>query len=242
VGQGAQIGRNVPGPFACFIWLLGLFCEASVLVCAFRKHLFRRYLLLNLYVACLIVSEIGRYRILAEYGLNSSQYFYFYFYSDAVLTVFLYFALSTLYSHVFSELKAEKYVRFGTILLLAGTALFTYAVVAQSSARLVTVYAKELSQNLYFVGLVLTYVLWAAILKLRETRARLVQIVLSLGVYFSVIAANYAIQNLMPQLMGVMSPVVQVCSTFLPLAWAYAFWRLPEDARLTPSRLAVIPR
>jgi len=35
---------------------------------------------------------------------------------------------------------------------------------------------------------------------------------------------------------------VQIFSLFLPLAWAYAFWRLPEEARLVPARLAVIPR
>lgn len=232
----------MPGPFAYFIWFLGLLCEAAVLVCAFKKNAFRRYLLLNLHVAGLIVSEIGRYRILYEYGFTSTQYKYFYFYSDAVLTIFLYFALSTLYSHVFSEMKAEKYVKLGTILLLAGTALFSYSVVIQSSAKLVTHFVVELSQNLYFVGLVLTYVLWAAILKLRETRTRLVQIVLSLGVYFSLLAANYAIRNLFPPLSAYSVPLVQVFSTFLPLAWAYAFWRLPEDARLSPSRLAVIPR
>jgi membrane-associated HD superfamily phosphohydrolase len=232
----------VPGPFAYVIWFIGLLCEAAVLVSAFKKNAFRRYLLLNVYVAGLIVSEIGRYRILAEYGLLSKQYNYFYYYSDAVLTIFLYFALSTLYSHVFSEMNAERYVKLGTILLLAGTAIFSYSVVIQSSAKLVTHFVFELSQNLYFVGLVLTYVLWAAILKLRETRTRLIQIVLSLGVYFSLIAANYAIRNLYPPLSSVSAPIVQVCSTFLPLAWAYAFWRLPEDARLAPARLAVIPR
>jgi hypothetical protein len=232
----------MPGPFAWFIWFLGLACEATVLVCAYKRQALRRYFLLNLYIAGLMASEIGRYYYLVEHGFSSLQYRYFYYYSDAVLTVFLYFALSTLYTHVFSELKAEKYVKFGTILLLAGTALFSYSVVVQSSAKLVTHFVVELSQNLYFVGLVLTYVLWAAILKLRETRTRLIQIVLSLGVYFSLLAANYAIRNLYPALTSVYLPVAQVCSTFLPLAWAYAFWRLPEEARLAPSRLAVIPR
>jgi hypothetical protein len=37
-------------------------------------------------------------------------------------------------------------------------------------------------------------------------------------------------------------PLISVFGTFLPLAWAYAFWRLPEEARLQPARLAVIPR
>lgn len=232
----------MPGPFAYFIWLVGLLCEAAVVVCALKKRAFRRYLLLNLYMSVAVISELGRYKILSEYGFGSRQYQYFYYYSDALLTIFLYFALSTLYAHVFSEMKAERYVKMGTLLLLAGTALFTYAVVEQSTAKLVTHFVIELSQNLYFVGLVLTYVLWAAILKLRETRTRLIQLVLSLGVYFSLFAASYAIRNLYPPLSSVFVPLVQVFSLFLPLAWAYAFWRLPEEARLVPARLAVIPR
>lgn len=232
----------MPGPFAYFIWFVGILCEAAVLVCALKKGAFRRYLLLNLYMAGLMLVELGRYKIVSEFGLRSTQYIYFYYYSDAILTIILYFALSSLYSHVFSEMKAERYVKMGTLLLLAGTALFTWAVVQQSTAKLVTHFVVDLSQNLYFVGVVLTYVLWGAILKLRETRTRLIQLVLSLGIYFSLLAANYAIRNLYPSLSSVFIPLVQIFGTFLPLAWAYAFWHLPEEARLVPSRLAVIPR
>lgn len=212
------------------------------MVCALKKGAFRRYLLLNLYMAGLIAVDLGRYKILSEYGQSSTQYMYFYYYSDAILTICLYFALTSLYSHVFSEMKAERIVKMGTILLLAGTALFTYAVVEQSTTKLVTHFVVELSQNLYFVGVVLTYVLWGAILKLRETRTRLIQLVLSLGVYFSLLAANYAILSLYPPLRSMLQPLAQIFGTFLPLAWAYAFWRLPEEARLVPSRLAVILR
>jgi hypothetical protein len=106
----------------------------------------------------------------------------------------------------------------------------------------VTHFVVELSQNLYFVGLVLTYVLWGAILKLRETRAQLVQLVLSLGIYFSLFAANYAIRNLYPPVSPVAIALLQVLGCFLPGAWAYAFLRLSSHARLTPSNLAVIPR
>jgi len=232
----------VPGPFTYFIWFAGILFDAAVLVCALKKGAFRRYLLLNLYMAGLMIVELGRYKILSQYGQSSSQYAYFYYYSDALLTICLYFALSTLYSHVFSEMNAERYVKIGALLLLAGTAAFSGAVVLQSSAKILTHFVFELSQNLYFVGVVLTYVLWAAILKLRETRTRLIQLVLSLGIYFSLLAANYAIRNLYPQLGSVVAPLAQIVGTFLPLAWAYAFWRIPEEARLAPSRLAVIPR
>jgi hypothetical protein len=233
----------VPGPLAYLIWFLGILCEAAVVVCALKKGAFRRYLLLNLYMAGTVVVELGRYKILSEYGISSSQYMYFYYYSDAILTIFLYFGLTSLFAQVFGEMKAERYVKLGALLLLGGTALFTYSVVVQSSSRLATFhFVIELSQNLYFVGLVLTYVLWGAVLKLRETRTRLIQLVLSLGVYFSLFAANYAIENLYPPLSSVTTWLVQFFGLFLAIAWAYAFWRIPEDARLAPSRLAVIPR
>jgi uncharacterized membrane protein YgdD (TMEM256/DUF423 family) len=186
--------------------------------------------------------SIGRYEVLERFGFRSLQYAYFYQYSDVLLTIFLYFALITLYLHVFDEMKVEKFVRAAAVLLLMGTALFSYQVVQQSSHRMLTHFFFELSQNLYFVGLVLTYVLWGAILKLRETRIRLIQLVLSLGIYFSVFAASYALRNLYPDLQSVWAYLPPIFGCLLPMAWAYAFWRLPEDARLAPSRLAVVPR
>src|SRR5580704_9443125 len=190
----------------------------------------------------LIVVELVRYRVLSQYGQSSTQYAYFYYYSDALLTICLYFALCTLYSHVFSEMKAERYVKMGALLLLVGTAVFSGAVVRQSSAKMLSHFVFELSQNLYFVGVVLTYVLWAAILKLRETRTRLIQLVLSLGIFFSLLAASFALRNLYPALHSVLQSLYPVTGCILPMTWAYAFWRFPEDARLVPSRLAVVPR
>jgi hypothetical protein len=133
-------------------------------------------------------------------------------------------------------------VRLGAVLLLAGTALFSYGVVQQSNAKLITHFVLELSQNLYFVGLVLTYVLWAAIMKLRESRTQLVQLVLSLGVYFSLFAATYALTNLYPAKRAIFLSFVQLFGFVLPLAWAYAFWKLNDSDRMRPARLALVPR
>ena len=210
------------------------------MVCAVRKKAFRPYLFLNLYMAASLFVSIGRYNILEHYGLQSSQYGYFYYYSDALLTILLYFALTSLYSRVFSEMNAEQMVKLGAVLLLAGTAAFSYGVVHQAENRLLTRFVIELQQNLYFVGLVLTYVLWAAVLKLRETRTRLIQLVLSLGVYFSLLAANYALRNLYPSLTSLFQILPPLVGCFLPAAWMYAFWRVPDEARLAPARLAVI--
>jgi uncharacterized membrane protein YgdD (TMEM256/DUF423 family) len=193
-------------------------------------------------MAASVVVSVGRHQFLSHFGVQSTEYFYFYMYSDALLTIFLYFSLISLYVHVFDEMKVESLVRLTAVLLLAGTALFSYGIVEQSSRRFFSHFVFELSQNLYFVGLVLTYLLWAAILKLRETRTRLIQLVLSLGIYFSVFAATLAMRNLFPNLQVVWEYIAPLFGCLLPLAWAYAFWRLPEDARLATARLAVIPR
>src|SRR5262249_12097576 len=156
----------------------------------------------------------------------------FYYYTDALLTIFLYFALASLFSSVFSEMHAEQYVKLGAVVLLSGTALFSYAVVNQSQAKLLTHFVVELSQNLYFVGLVLTYVLWGAVWKLREPCTRFIQFFLSLGFFFSLFAENYALKNfnLSPSMIWFLHSLPPLFGCFLPAAWAYAFWRIPEDA------------
>jgi hypothetical protein len=232
----------VPGPIEFFIWCACFVLEVTVVVCAVRAKVFRRYLPLNLYMAASAIGDLLRFRMLFHYGYTSKEYFYFYYYSDALLTVALYLALISLFVHVFKELAAERLVIFGACFLLIATSLFSYLVIEQSTGRLLTRFVVELSQNLYFVGLVLTYVLWGAILKLRETRTQLVQLVLALGIYFSLFAANYAIRNLYPPASSLAIALLQFLGCFLPAAWAYAFYRLPKDARLAPSTLAVIQR
>jgi hypothetical protein len=232
----------VPGTSAYVIWLLGALAEASVLVCSWRKGSLRKYLALNVYMlVCILVSAI-RFCVLVSYGFGSREYAYCYYYSDVFLTIGLYFALTSLYAHVLEEMAAEKTIRLGAIVLLLGTAAFSFAIVMQSGPRIVGRFFVEVSQNLNFVGLVLTYVLWGAVFKLRETRTQLIQLVLSLGLYFSLVTASFALRNLYPPLHSVLQNLYPVIGCLFPLSWAYAFWRVPGDARLAPARLAVVPR
>lgn len=232
----------MPGPIQSFVWLICTLLEAGVVVFALRSKSVRRYFFLNLYMGLSFLVSVGRYQVISHWGVRSLDYAYFYFYSDALLTIGLYFALLNLYSLVFDEMKVEKYLRMGAVVLLGCTAWFSYAVVNQSSHRILSHFAFELSQNLYFVGLVLTYVLWGAILKLRETRARLIQLVLALGVYFSAFAADYALRNLYPNLQSIWQFVTPMLGCILPAAWAYSFLRVSEEGRLAPARLAAVLR
>ena len=231
----------MPGPIATFIWCLGTAFELAFVVCSIYRKSFSRYLFLNLYFLLTLVSSVFRHFVLAHSGVDSDEYRYAYFYSDALLTLVLYGALIGLYSRVFGELRFSKYVRACAVLLLLGTAGFSYAVVAQSQQRLSTNFAYELSQNLYFVGLVLTYLLWGAILKLGETRTRLVQIVLSLGLYFSAYAGSYALVNF-AAMDSVILYIVPIVGCLLPLSWTVTILRHSEEARLVPARLVAVSR
>jgi hypothetical protein len=231
----------MPGSVAHLILYLGTAFELAFVVCSLIRKSFVRYLFLNLYFLLAVGSSIARQWTKSTFGLQSVEYRYAYFYTDAMLTLALYVALISLYSHVFGELRFGKYLRWTAVLLLLATALFTYAVVAQSTERLATMFAYDLSQNLYFVGLVLTYILWGAVLKLRETRTRLVQFVLSLGLYFSAYAASYALVNLANKY-SIVCFIAPAFGCLLPLSWTITMWKYSENARLVPARLVAVPR
>jgi len=231
----------MPGPIDLTIWFLGTAFELMFVVCSLARKSFLHYFFLNLYLLISTTVSIGRFLILWSYGQRSPQYMYSYYYSDVLPTLALFVALISLYSHVLGELRAGEYVKWGAVFLLLGTAGFSYAVVAQSAERLSTSFAYELSQNLYFVGLVLTYILWGAVLKLRETRTRLVQIILSLGLYFSGYAASYAFLNFSAKI-SVVRYILPVLGCFLPLSWSLTILRHDEEARLVPAQLVAVPR
>jgi hypothetical protein len=220
---------------------LGTALELAFVVCSIARKSFLRYFFLNLYFLLAVGSSVGRHLILSSFGQSSDQYRYAYFYTDALLTLALYVALISLFSDVLGEFRFGKYVRLSAVLLLLGTAVFSYGVIAQSTERLSTKFAYELSQNLYFVGLVLTYLLWGTVVKLRETRARLVQFILALGLYFSAYAASYALVNLASKyaVINLMGPIL---GCLLPLSWTITIWRYSEEARLVPAQLVAVPR
>lgn len=230
------------GPVDYLISILGFLAEVIAVVFVLKARAVRAYFTVFLYVGTSFLVGVTRYFILFKYGLVSPEYIYFYYYSDTFLTVCLFFGLMTLYSRVFEDMGVSRYLRVGALLLLAGTAWFSYQVVMHASDKMITRFVVELSQNLYFVGVVLTYVLWGAVVKLRETRTRLIHLVLGLGVYFSAFAANYALRNLYPQFSMIWMYLPPLMAIWLPASWAFTFFKIPEEARLAPSRVATAHR
>jgi hypothetical protein len=224
------------GPADYAIWLVVTLADLFCLVSVLRKRAFREYFTILIFLSGSIAASVGRYLLIATAGLKSSSYFYFYYYSDALLTICLFLVIMSFYGHVFSELGIKTQVRAGAMLVLGGTALISYHMVNSSSERLITKFAYELSQNLYFVGVVLTYVLWGAMMKLRENRTQLMQLVLGLGVFLSAFAASYALRNLYPDL-AIWRYFIHMMAIWLPASWAYTFNKVSDEARMATAQV-----
>ena len=226
------------GAFDYVVMFLSLVTEVYVVVrlCASKNSF--RYFSLNIYMLAAGTVTASGVFVLRHFSLSSPVYQYFYYYTDALLTISLFFVIMSFYQQVFQQMGVGRYVRSASILLLSATALFSYLVVRQNTDHLTSRFVVEMGQNLYFVGVVLTYLLWGAIVKLRETRTRLIQLVLALGIFFSADAATYAMRNLFPGLQGnILRFIPPIVGAFLPMAWAYTFTKVSEDARLETSRV-----
>jgi len=146
----------VLGPVNYVIWLAVVLAELFCVICLLKRRAFSQHFTLVLYMCACLATDIGNYRLITTSGYDSNAYYYFYFYSQLVLTICLYFVLMNLYSHVFSEMGVGNQIRAASMLLLAGTAGISYYLVASSASRFLTHFVLELGQNLYFVGVVLT--------------------------------------------------------------------------------------
>ena len=226
-------GENttVLGPVDYLLLFTELILEVLAVVVLLKHKALFQYFTIVLYLCASIAVGIGRYSVLKTAGFTSDAYLYFYYFSEALLIICLYLVLMTFYAQVFSEMNVGKFVRGGAMLLLLLTILISYHTVASSSDKLITTFVNELTQNLYFVGVVLTYLLWGAMVKLRENRTRLMQIVLSMGVYLSLFAGSYALGNLYPEL-PVWHYLYPLINMWLPVSWTYTFLKVPDDARI----------
>ena len=117
------------GPFDYVLALLGLLAEAYVVVRLCLSENFFRYFSLNIYMLGVVGVTIGQDFALLKFGVSSPVYAYVYYYTDALLTIALFFVIMSFYQQVFHQMGVGKYVRWASVFLLSATALFSYLVV-----------------------------------------------------------------------------------------------------------------
>jgi len=225
------------GPFDFVVWLAAFLGEAFVLVWAFRDRTLLRHTTLLIYVGSLAINEILRFAVLHHYGFTSTEYVYFYYYSDALVTLLMFVAIAGLCSRIFEEQERGWRLHAVMILIFAITVVYAAAVTTVKHQLLVTRFAVEFSGSLYFTGMLLTYGVWVLLLKRRDPRLRLVLVVSAFGIYFGGQTLTYALRSIYPALaeLHYLSPLL---GAWLPISLAYTFSKVPDEARIPVERLA----
>jgi hypothetical protein len=225
------------GPFDFVVWLAGFLAEVFVLAWAVRDRTMLRYRSLLVYVAALAVDEVLSFVILRRYGFTSNEYVYYYYYSDAVLTLLMFVAIMGLCSRMFREQQRSGVLRVFTLVILAVVVLYAAAVTAVKHQLLATHFAGEFNESLYFTGMILTYALWVMLLRRRDPRLRLVLVISAFGIYFGGQTMTYTLRALFPAATS-LHYLLALMGAWLPLSLAYSFYKVSEEARVPLEQLA----
>lgn len=219
--------------------LVGFFAEIAVVVCVCSRRNFSANLPLGFYMFCAAIQTAAICLCASTFGTTSALYLYIYYYSDSALMIVMYWVIIRFYLQVFEQMGVGRHIRAAASFLLLSTAVFSSAVVHYNRDHLTTKFVIEFGQNLYFIGVVLIYLLWGAVIRLRETHTRLAQFVLALGIYFSATAATYALRNLFPGLQAntLLIWIPPTMGLWLPVAWTYTLVTVPNEGRIAPALL-----
>ncbi len=205
-----------------------LFSLGIVGVCL-GSHSFRRYLVLNLYLLANVFFTLGCIYIPSLHGYTSLQYFYFYYTGDAIVTVINYVLIGSFFNYVFRRSVFRKYVQLTISFFFVGIVMVSGVFISGNVDRFYSSWMIEFEQNMYFVGVLLTFLLWMTMTHLGAETRRFALLVSGMGIFFAAHAATYALRFLFPGWEGLMTAVPPLAYNFMVGLWLYTFLRVPEE-------------
>lgn len=216
------------GVYELVVLLLGvLLALGTVGVCLYQRVFFR-YILLNLYLLANVAFIAGGYYVITHFGYDSTQYRFFYYTGDALVSITAFVLIGSFFDRLLRESVFHRYVRptlmFAFLLIVAISARF----LAGNVDRFYSRFVYEFQQSMYFTGVLLTFLLWISMSYLQAETRRFVLLVSGLGITFSAHAANYALQFLVPAMGPILTKIPPLAYNLMALLWLYTFWRIPE--------------
>lgn len=204
------------------LWLGVTFAEILALYIAFEFGLLRRFWDLYVYFSLSCITSISRYVILQQNGLQSREYAYFYYYTDAILTASLFLVAVRLFGHVY-DLKTWKGIPLRVAIpWMVGVAIFSYSVVENAPSRLFTHFAVELSQNLYFSIVLLLIAAWIGAFVKKLPPSAEVKLLWVLVIYAVILVAMYCERNFHPSSYLYTTVMVELAGVWLVAGSALA--------------------
>jgi len=209
-------------PAALTFWLLTIIAAGFVVFLSVRQKSISKFFFFSCYFAASIVVSIGRFWVLSRDGYNSAEYLYFYDYSDAVLTISLALAIWQIGTRLVAGRVGRETVLIGGASILFLVIFFSFSNVAYSNSKLITHFAIEISQNIFFTAGLATLVLWTWNLFNKAEDRIATQFVNVLVVYFAVFFVQYGLEQVRPSSRGHDGELFSMLSAWLPLGCSFA--------------------
>lgn len=200
----------------------------TVGVCLWRKC-FARYILLNLYLLISSLFSLGCLYVIHTHGYNSPTYFYFYFTGDPLGTMLGYLAIGSLFDEMFRDSGFRRYVRPTLALFFVLVFGISVLAISRSVDHLYSRFVIEFQQNMYFVGVLLSFLLWLSMMYLGAETRHFALLVSGFGIYFAAHACSYAARYLFPTLADVTARIPPLAYNLMAVVWFYTFLAVRED-------------
>lgn len=205
-------------------------------VCLYTKC-FSRYLILNLYILSGVVFTLATQYFLHTYGYTSVEYFYVYFTGDAIVTAVCYLTLASFFDQMFRQSIFHRYVRPTLAIFFILAVGVSGLALSRNVSNFYSVFVLEFQQNMYFVGVLLTFLLWLSMMYLGAETRRFALLVSGMGIYFTAHAASYAASFLSASLGTIALQIPPLAYNLRALVWLYTFLVVPEEeAAAEPAR------
>jgi hypothetical protein len=225
---------------------IGLALVFGAIAASIARGVVRRYLFITLYAAAILLCDALRYIAMQRYGFSSKEYFYTFYVTDAILVTLIFLLILSFFETIFGNTPLRSYVRWVLLFLVVIVGVISDLMISHSLPHFYSRLLVEFLQNMYFAAVVLTALLWLAVVHLRVEERRLVLLIAGLGVLLSSQAATYAIQNLLPQSMFVgLQEVLRRVPALATIAqfglWFYALAAAAEYVPRTEREAAWVP-
>ncbi len=225
------------GSYELVVASIATVASLAIVVVCLKRSCFVRYFFLNVYVVISVAFTWGSFYVLYKEGYDSPAYFYFYYTGDAIVTVINYVLIGSFFNYMFRHSVFRKYVQLTISFFFVGVVIVSGMFISGNVDRFYSSWMIEFEQNMYFVGVLLTSLLWMTMTYLGAETRRFALLVSGMGIFFAAHAANYAIRFLFPSLSALTLVVPPLAYNFMVGLWLYTFLCVPEEeVAVQPAR------
>jgi hypothetical protein len=194
----------------------------------------RRFPFLTAYLVLSLFVELSRWAILERWGFTAELWMNFYYGSDLLLAVALYFVILELQRRLLPA-QLWRLLHRCSLAIVGLSTVVSYAEIWKSDTQRLMLCAYELSSSLWFVSLGLILVLWGIIYVRDLPRGVAAEMVQVWGIYFLLMGSTYVFfyffHNLPPSAPRFHLEIPVMAEVWLPLGLGFAILNKSQNDR-----------